>query len=257
MRESDETERGARRAIHAPAVRGHHQGNNQRRREERRGGATNTTAAMRYGPDTRLGVRRSVEVAVDCDYVGMCGRGRVHQSCHEIGKASPVIAAGNRFGGRQARAGLGWAMLEEVGMARRRMANAQLTNYIVPTTLDTPRWNRDLENQYPGRAVRLRRASRDADRGPAPRLINRATPRVRYAGEIPAAYRRECEFKTQGHKGHKGTKRTKHKENNGTKEEKYSDLVYLLALCVLVPLCTLCPLCDATDPERPPPPARD
>ena len=34
--------------------------------------------------------------------------------------------------------GLGYALLEDVVMRDGRMANAQLTNYIVPTTLDTP-----------------------------------------------------------------------------------------------------------------------
>jgi CO/xanthine dehydrogenase Mo-binding subunit len=33
---------------------------------------------------------------------------------------------------------LGYALLEEVVMRDGRMANAQLTNYMVPTTLDTP-----------------------------------------------------------------------------------------------------------------------
>jgi CO/xanthine dehydrogenase Mo-binding subunit len=55
----------------------------------------------------------------------------------EIGRAvNPVMAAGQVEGGTvQA---LGYALLEEVVMREGRMANAQLTNYLIPTTLDTP-----------------------------------------------------------------------------------------------------------------------
>jgi CO/xanthine dehydrogenase Mo-binding subunit len=55
----------------------------------------------------------------------------------EIGKAiHPRMAAGQVEGGTvQA---LGWALLEDVVMRDGRMANAQLTNYIIPTTRDTP-----------------------------------------------------------------------------------------------------------------------
>src|SRR5438105_3746003 len=56
---------------------------------------------------------------------------------HEIGKAiHPGLAVGQIEGGSAQ--GLGYALLEEVVMRDGRMANAQLTNYIVPTTLDTP-----------------------------------------------------------------------------------------------------------------------
>jgi CO/xanthine dehydrogenase Mo-binding subunit len=55
----------------------------------------------------------------------------------EIGRAiHPVMAAGQVEGGTAQ--GLGYALLEEVVMRDGRMANAQLTNYIIPTTLDTP-----------------------------------------------------------------------------------------------------------------------
>jgi CO/xanthine dehydrogenase Mo-binding subunit len=55
----------------------------------------------------------------------------------EIGKAiHPVMAAGQVEGGTMQ--GVGWALLEEVVMRDGRMANAQLTNYIIPTPLDTP-----------------------------------------------------------------------------------------------------------------------
>jgi CO/xanthine dehydrogenase Mo-binding subunit len=56
----------------------------------------------------------------------------------DIGKAlNPRLAAGQIEGGTLQ--GIGYALLEEVVMRDGRMANAQLTNYIVPTTMDTPR----------------------------------------------------------------------------------------------------------------------
>jgi CO/xanthine dehydrogenase Mo-binding subunit len=55
----------------------------------------------------------------------------------EIGRAlHPTLAAGQIEGGTAQ--GIGYALLEEVVMRDGRMANAQLTNYVVPTTLDTP-----------------------------------------------------------------------------------------------------------------------
>lgn len=55
----------------------------------------------------------------------------------DIGKAiHPVLAAGQIEGGTGQ--GLGYALLEEVVMKDGRMANAQMTNYTAPTTLDTP-----------------------------------------------------------------------------------------------------------------------
>jgi CO/xanthine dehydrogenase Mo-binding subunit len=56
----------------------------------------------------------------------------------DIGKAlNPVLAAGQIEGGTVQ--SIGYALLEEVVMRDGRMANAQLTNYIVPTTKDAPR----------------------------------------------------------------------------------------------------------------------
>ena len=61
---------------------------------------------------------------------------RVTAVC-EIGRAiHPVLAAGQIEGGTAQ--GLGYALLEEVVLRDGRMANAQMTNYVVPTTLDTP-----------------------------------------------------------------------------------------------------------------------
>lgn len=56
----------------------------------------------------------------------------------DIGKAiHPVLAKGQIEGGTVQ--GLGFALLEEVVMRNGRMANGQLTNYIIPTTMDVPR----------------------------------------------------------------------------------------------------------------------
>jgi CO/xanthine dehydrogenase Mo-binding subunit len=58
-------------------------------------------------------------------------------TAHEIGKAVfPLGARGQIEGGTVQ--GLGYALTEEVVMRDGAMANAQLTNYSVPTTLDTP-----------------------------------------------------------------------------------------------------------------------
>jgi CO/xanthine dehydrogenase Mo-binding subunit len=55
----------------------------------------------------------------------------------EIGRAvNPLLAAGQVEGATVQ--GLGYALLEEVVMHEGRMANAQLTNYVIPTTLDVP-----------------------------------------------------------------------------------------------------------------------
>ncbi|MFN2399993.1 MAG: xanthine dehydrogenase family protein molybdopterin-binding subunit [Gemmatimonadaceae bacterium] len=55
----------------------------------------------------------------------------------DIGKAiHPMLAAGQIEGGTAQ--GIGYALLEHVAMHEGAMANAQLTNYIIPTTLDTP-----------------------------------------------------------------------------------------------------------------------
>lgn len=55
----------------------------------------------------------------------------------EFGRpVNPTLAAGQIEGGTAQ--GIGYALLEEVVMRDGRMANAQLTNYQVPTTCDTP-----------------------------------------------------------------------------------------------------------------------
>ena len=55
----------------------------------------------------------------------------------EVGKViHPVLAAGQIEGGvAQA---IGWALYEKVVWRDGRMANAQMTNYIMPTSMDVP-----------------------------------------------------------------------------------------------------------------------
>ena len=83
---------------------------------------------------------------------------------HEIGRAiHPMLAAGQIEGGSSQ--GLGYALLEEVVMRDGRMANAQLTNYIIPTTLDTPPMTiKILESPYAHGPFGAKGVGRDADR---------------------------------------------------------------------------------------------
>ncbi|MBI1795426.1 MAG: xanthine dehydrogenase family protein [Candidatus Eisenbacteria bacterium] len=77
----------------------------------------------------------AVEVEVDLD----TGETTVLNvaTAHDIGRAiHPVLAAGQVEGGTvQA---LGWALLEDVRWKDGRVWNHQLTNYIIPTSADTP-----------------------------------------------------------------------------------------------------------------------
>jgi CO/xanthine dehydrogenase Mo-binding subunit len=105
---------------------------------------------------------------------------------HEIGRAiHPLLAAGQIEGGSSQ--GLGYALLEEVVMRDGRMANAQLTNYIIPTTLDTPPMTVTiLENPYKHGPFGAKGVGEMPIDGPAPAVINA----LRHAGvvvaEIPA-----------------------------------------------------------------------
>lgn len=67
----------------------------------------------------------------------------------EVGKAiHPLMVAGQIEGGTAQ--ALGFGLLEEVVMRDGRMANAQLTNYMIPTSLDTPPLEAViLESPYP------------------------------------------------------------------------------------------------------------
>jgi len=99
-------------------------------------------------------------------------------SVHEIGKAiHPMLTLGQIEGGSAQ--GLGYALLEEVVMRDGRMANASLTNYIIPTTLDTPEMDIVvLENPYPHGPFGAKGVGEMPIDGPAPAVINA----LRHAG---------------------------------------------------------------------------
>jgi CO/xanthine dehydrogenase Mo-binding subunit len=105
---------------------------------------------------------------------------------HEIGRAiHPGLARGQIEGGSAQ--GIGYAILEDVVMRDGRMVNNQLTNYIIPTTLDTPKIDVVLlENPYPRGPFGAKGVGEMPIDGPAPAVVNA----IRHAGvdvrEIPA-----------------------------------------------------------------------
>ncbi len=97
----------------------------------------------------------------------------------------PALARGQIEGGTAQ--GLGYALLEHVVMRNGAMANAQLTNYVIPTTLDTPELDIVmLENPYEGGPYGAKGLGELPMDGPAPAVVNA----LRHAGldvrEIPA-----------------------------------------------------------------------
>jgi CO/xanthine dehydrogenase Mo-binding subunit len=90
----------------------------------------------------------------------------------EIGKAiHPVMALGQIDGGTAQ--GLGYALLEEVVMRDGRMANAQLTNYIIPTPVDTPPIDSFiLERPYRHGPFGAKGVGEMPIDGPAPAVVN-------------------------------------------------------------------------------------
>jgi CO/xanthine dehydrogenase Mo-binding subunit len=97
----------------------------------------------------------------------------------------PALARGQIEGGTAQ--GLGYALLEHVVMRNGGMANSQLTNYIIPTTLDTPELEIVmLENPYVGGPFGAKGLGELPVDGPAPAVVNA----IRHLGldvrEIPA-----------------------------------------------------------------------
>jgi CO/xanthine dehydrogenase Mo-binding subunit len=125
-----------------------------------------------------------VEVEVDLD----TGETRVLRTtvAADIGRAiHPVLAAGQIEGGTVQ--GLGWALLEEVRWKDGRVWNHQLTNYIIPTSADTPPIDvAFVENPYsrgPHGAKGVGELPMDA---PAPAVVNAIAHATGVrAGEIP------------------------------------------------------------------------
>jgi CO/xanthine dehydrogenase Mo-binding subunit len=125
-----------------------------------------------------------VEVEVDRDTWAV--RPVKLTTVHEIGKAiHPMLVAGQIEGGTAQ--GLGWALLEDVVMRDGSMANHTMTNYIVPTTLDTPDMEVVvLERPYKHGPFGAKGVGEMPIDGPAPAVVNA----LRHAGfdvrEIPA-----------------------------------------------------------------------
>ena len=104
----------------------------------------------------------------------------------EIGKAiHPALAKGQIEGGTAQ--GLGLAILEHVVMRNGVMANASLTNYTIPTTLDTPEMDIViLENPYDGGPFGAKGLGELPVDGPAPAVINALRHLSIDLREIPA-----------------------------------------------------------------------
>jgi CO/xanthine dehydrogenase Mo-binding subunit len=107
-------------------------------------------------------------------------------SVHDIGKAiHPLLAAGQIEGGTVQ--GIGYALIENVVMKDGAMANASLTNYTIPTTLDTPPIDVIIEEHAapygPFGAKGVGEAPID---GPAPAIVNAIRSLGLPLTEIPA-----------------------------------------------------------------------
>jgi CO/xanthine dehydrogenase Mo-binding subunit len=90
----------------------------------------------------------------------------------DIGKAiNPVLAAGQIEGGSAQ--GVGFALIENVVMRNGGMANPTLTNYTIPTTLDTPPMDIVIaENPYAYGPYGAKGVGELPIDGPAPALVN-------------------------------------------------------------------------------------
>ncbi|MEP6729855.1 MAG: xanthine dehydrogenase family protein molybdopterin-binding subunit [bacterium] len=104
----------------------------------------------------------------------------------EIGKAiHPGLARGQIEGGTAQ--GLGFALLEKVVMRNGGMDNASLTNYTIPTTLDTPEMDVViLENPYEDGPFGAKGLGELPIDGPAPAVINAIRHLAIDVREIPA-----------------------------------------------------------------------
>jgi CO/xanthine dehydrogenase Mo-binding subunit len=91
---------------------------------------------------------------------------------HEFGRPiHPALARGQIEGGTAQ--GMGYALLEHVVMKDGAMANAQLTNYVIPTTLDTPEYDVVmLENRYEGGPFGAKGLGELPMDGPGPAVVN-------------------------------------------------------------------------------------
>ncbi|MEO5815004.1 MAG: xanthine dehydrogenase family protein molybdopterin-binding subunit [Gemmatimonadaceae bacterium] len=104
----------------------------------------------------------------------------------EFGRAiHPGLARGQIEGGTAQ--GLGYALLEKVVMSNGGMSNATLTNYTIPTTLDTPEMDiAILENPYEDGPFGAKGLGELPIDGPAPAVINAIRHLAIDVREIPA-----------------------------------------------------------------------
>jgi CO/xanthine dehydrogenase Mo-binding subunit len=124
------------------------------------------------------------EVEVDPDtFEARCTR---FTAVEDVGKAiHPVLVKGQIEGGSAQ--GIGWALNERVVFADGAMANATLTNYTIPTTLDTPPMDVVIM-EHPGKhgPFGAKGVGEMPIDGPAPAVVNA----IRHTGldvrEIPA-----------------------------------------------------------------------
>jgi CO/xanthine dehydrogenase Mo-binding subunit len=105
---------------------------------------------------------------------------------HEFGRPiHPVMAQGQIEGGTAQ--GVGYALIEQVVMKDGAMVNAQLTNYTIPTTLDTPRMDVVmLENPYLHGPFGAKGVGELPIDGPAPAIVNAMRHMGLDVREIPA-----------------------------------------------------------------------
>src|SRR6185436_12544472 len=83
----------------------------------------------------------------------------------------PLLVEGQIEGGTLQ--GVGWALYEDVVMKGGRMANGQLTNYIIPTTLDTPEIDVEIvENPYANGPFGAKGVGECPIDGPAAAIVN-------------------------------------------------------------------------------------
>jgi CO/xanthine dehydrogenase Mo-binding subunit len=104
----------------------------------------------------------------------------------DIGKAiHPAMATGQIEGGTGQ--GVGFALIEQVVMKNGGMANSQLTNYTIPTTLDTPEMDVVImENPFPEGPFGAKGLGELPIDGPAPALANAIRSLGIDVREVPA-----------------------------------------------------------------------
>jgi CO/xanthine dehydrogenase Mo-binding subunit len=104
----------------------------------------------------------------------------------DIGKAiHPALAKGQVEGGTGQ--GVGFALIEQVVMKNGGMANASLTNYTIPTTLDTPEMDIVLvENPFPEGPFGAKGLGELPIDGPAPAIVNAIRSLGVDVREVPA-----------------------------------------------------------------------